>query len=139
MRIRKARLSDFKALYKIGKVTPELRVSEKEVFMTPADFKFAIRNKNGLFLVAQEGKTVVGFGYCAIEGPDYAAMIYDVVIPSFRGCGIGGTLLREKEKWLKKKGIKTVYSLVTNPKMAKILSHLKYRRGKTLIWMEKKL
>ena len=135
--IRKAVPSDFKRLYKIGKSTPELRVSRNQVFMTEADFKFAIGNKSGLFLLAEDGGKIVGFGYCAIEGPDYACMVYDVVIPGYRDLGIAGKFMKEKEKWLRRKGMKSVYALVTNPKMAGMLSHLGYKKGKGLLWMEK--
>ncbi|MDE1846190.1 MAG: GNAT family N-acetyltransferase [Candidatus Micrarchaeota archaeon] len=138
MLIRKAEISDFAPLYKIGRATPELKVSE-DIFMTEADFKFAIKNPKGLFLVALDGKKIVGFAYCAIEGADYACMLYDAVIPSYRGKGIGVRMLREKEKWLRKNGIKSVYALATNPKIISILGHLGYKKGKKLVWMEKRL
>ncbi|MDE1869927.1 MAG: GNAT family N-acetyltransferase [Candidatus Micrarchaeota archaeon] len=138
MIIRKAKLSDFKALYTIGRATPELKISRK-VFMTEREFKFAIKNPDGLFLLAQEGSKYIGFAYCAIEGLDYACMTYDVVIPKYRGKGIGKMFIKEKEKWLRKKKIKSVYALATNPKIIGILKHLGYQRGKTLVWMEKYL
>ncbi|MDE1850656.1 MAG: GNAT family N-acetyltransferase [Candidatus Micrarchaeota archaeon] len=139
MRIRKARLSDFRALYKIGKATPELKVSDNEIFMTESDFKFAITNRKGLFIVGIDSDKIIGFSYCAIEGPDYACLVYNIVLPKYRGMGIGGLFIKRREEWLRKKRIWSVYALATNPKVAKILEHMGYRRGKTLVWMEKRL
>ncbi|MDE1827934.1 MAG: GNAT family N-acetyltransferase [Candidatus Micrarchaeota archaeon] len=139
MRIRKAKISDFNVLYKIGRSTPELKVSKNEIFMTPTDFKFAIANRNGIFLVAIEADRIIAFSYCAIEGPDYACLVYNVVLPKYRGKGIGGLLIKKREQWLKRRRIKSVYSLATNPNVARILAHLGYKKGKTLTWMEKRL
>ncbi|MGI0141834.1 MAG: GNAT family N-acetyltransferase [Candidatus Micrarchaeales archaeon] len=139
MRMRKAKPPDFQTLYKIGLSTPELKVSDNEAFMSRPDFKFAITNKNGLFLVAEKNGKIIGFAYCYIEGPEYACMVYDVVLPKYRGQGIGKRLIQEKELWLKKKGVKSAYALATNQKATSILKHLGYRKGKQLTWMEKKL
>ncbi len=49
MKIRKATLKDFNELYKFGLNTKELKVNPKETFMGKKEFRYSIKNKNGVF------------------------------------------------------------------------------------------
>ncbi|MDE1869181.1 MAG: GNAT family N-acetyltransferase [Candidatus Micrarchaeota archaeon] len=138
MLIRRAKASDFKELYSLGKKFPELTVSEK-AFMTKEEFMAAIKNKNGIFLVVEDKGRIAGFSYAAIEGKTYASMVYNLVTPAYRGLGIGRKLVRERERWLRKKGIRTAYLLGTNRNIISMMRHMGYKEGKKLVWMEKPL
>lgn len=139
MRVRRATPRDFKELYKIGKSTPEFKVSDDGEFMLPEDFKFAIKNKQGIFLVAEISNKIVGFAYAVREAPTYGALVYVVVIPNYRKRGIASNLIARCENHLKKCGVKSIYGLISNPTARKVIKNLGYKRGKTLVWMNKEL
>ncbi|MGI0133676.1 MAG: GNAT family N-acetyltransferase [Candidatus Micrarchaeaceae archaeon] len=139
MRIRTAKPSDFTELYALGKRFKELRVSNGELFMTREEFKASIRNKKGIFLVAEDNGKIIGFSYSAIEGKTYASMVYNLVTPKYRGQGLGKRFVREREKWLRKRGIGAAYLLATNQGIIRMMKHLGYKEGKKLVWMEKRL
>ena len=81
MDIRPASLDDFIQLYKLGKNTPELKVSTTEEFMDADEFKWSITNPKGIFLVAEDKNKKIGFIYVSakdIERPfehKYACLI----------------------------------------------------------------
>ena len=52
--IRKASLSDFEQLYALGLQIPELKVSTTEDFMEPDEFRWCIKNKKGILLLAEQ-------------------------------------------------------------------------------------
>ena len=139
MKTRKAKLGDLGALYKIGNSTTELRTSDGELPMELQDIKAAIKSSKGIFLVVEDKGQIIAFSYAAIEGETYGCIVYDVVIPAYRGRGIGKALLIQSERWLKSKGLKSVYGLATNRKMVQILEHFGYKKGKKLTWLGKKL
>ena len=107
MIIREANLNDFKKLYKIGKQTPELKVSSTEEFMDKDDFKSRIKNKEHVFLVAEIDKQLIGF--ICIHARDkgkflknkYACLVYLVILPKYRKQGIAILLYKECIKRLK--------------------------------------
>jgi ribosomal protein S18 acetylase RimI-like enzyme len=134
----KAKTKELEEIYKVGKSISELKVSD-EIFMSKKDLDFCIRNKDGFFLVAKEFGKVIGFSYGVKEAPTYASMMYTAVIPAYRRRGLGKTLLRKCMKEMKRRGVSSVYGLVTNNKAVAFLKKLGYKRGKTLIWMSRKL
>lgn len=140
IRIRKATKSDIKELYRIGKSTPELKVSD-EVFMSKRDFEFSVKNKEGLFLLAEERTSckIIGFAYAAREAPTYAALVYAAVLPEHRGKGVGKKLIQKCIGGMKTAGARSVYCLVTNNSAANLMRRLGFNRGKTLIWMNRNL
>ena len=138
MQIRKAKTSDLLAIYMLGKRAEELKVSQ-ETFMTKQDLLASIKNRNGLFIVAYEKRELVGFGYTDIEGATYASMVYNFVDLKYRKHGLGKKMVEVREKWLRKHGIKSAYLLATNKQIVKIMKRMGYKKGKKLIWMEKKL
>ncbi|MDE1825321.1 MAG: GNAT family N-acetyltransferase [Candidatus Micrarchaeota archaeon] len=139
MKISKAKIDEINALYKIASSTPELRTSAREPPMNREEMAAAIKNRKGVFLVSRESGRILGFSYASMEGKTYGCLVYDVVIPSSRGKGIGKSLAARSEEWLKSKGAKSVYGLATNQKMVKIMVHLGYKEGKKLTWLDKRL
>lgn len=139
MRLRKARIGDFNALYRIGSKTPELSAIEEREFMTRGEFKTALNKPKDVFLVAEEKDKIVGFAYSAIEKAEEMEMVNMVVLPSHRGRGIGRLLMEESERMLKKRGVKRMYALATNKRMVGMMKHMGYKEGKKITWMEKTL
>lgn len=137
--IRQAKLSDFKTLYNMGKSFPELMVSRRESFMSPKEFRSAITNKDGLMLLAEDDHKIVAFSYCALEGKTYGSLFYVLVLPDYRRHGIGKALVLKSEQWLKKRGMASVYLLGTNQDIVKMMRHLGYKEGKSMVWLDKYL
>ena len=148
MIIREANLNDFKKLYKIGKQTPELKVSSTEEFMDKDDFKSRIKNKEHVFLVAEIDKHLIGF-ICAHARDNwkhlknkYACLVYLAILPKYRKRGISSILYKECIKKLKKMGITNVYGRVNNESDGAIVEFMKkqgFSQGHNYIWMDKKI
>lgn len=148
MNIRKASLNDFEELYKIGKSTPELKVSATEEFMDADEFKWSITNPNGVFLLAEKEKKVAGFIYANakdIERPfehRYACLVYLVVIPEFRRMGIATKLYSECIKVLEKMGVTNLYGWANAEGDGEIIDFMKkqgFAKGHKYVWMDKRL
>lgn len=77
-------------------------------------FRQAITNNKYLALVAQSEKKIVGYLVGLIWNPwpsrpvKTAELDNMLVVPNFRGKGVGTTLVNEFIKWCKKRGIKSV-------------------------------
>jgi|SRR3989338_7197182 len=148
MQIRLAKLDDFIELYEIGKNTPELKVSATEEFMDADEFKWSITNPNGIFLVAEEEKSKIGFLYASardIERPfknKYACLVYLVVTPEFRRKGIAEKLYLEAEKKLKELGVTNIYGWANSESKGEIIKFMKsngFSEGHKYMWMDKKI
>ena len=86
---------------------------------TPADYASFLGSQlddpDVTVLVAENGHTVVGYAYAAIEGYDYmslrgpAGVLHDLIVdPQHRGYGVGGLLLRAVLSRLKARGVPRV-------------------------------
>lgn len=148
MKIRKATIKDFKELYQLGLDTPEFQVSLNEPFMDKDDFKFRIKDKNHLFLLAEEDKKIVGFILFNLKDRKkpvknkYACLVYLVVLPKFRGKGIASQLYNLSIKKIKKEGITHVYAIAFSEGKDEMISFLKkrdYAEGHKYTWMDKKI
>lgn len=137
MKIRKAKLGDLHEIHRIGKSIPELEVAANKEFMSREDLKFAIRRKNGIFLVAEDLDKIIGFAYAFKEAPTYAAFVYVAVVPEHRGRGIGKKFVAMCERAMKKLGARSIYGLATNAKITKYMERFGYKKGKNLVWIEK--
>lgn len=148
MKIRLANLKDFDKLYEIGKNTPEFKVSANKLFMEKDEFKFLIKNPDGLFLVAEKGNQIVGF-VCASSDPAekslttrYANLIYITVLPAFRRQGIAQKLYNECEKRMKKSGFSNMYCWAHAGKNSSIIEFMckqGFAKGHDYVWMDKSL
>lgn len=144
VKIRKATMKDFSKLYSLGSRIPELKVNKHEPFMTKEEFKFAIKNPHGIFLLAEEDEKIVAFTYASIKkrsSHKIACLVYLAVHPKHRNKGIGKSLYEERLKRLKKRGVKYVYSWigVSNKKMQHLAKKQGLKQGKKFFWFEKKI
>jgi len=148
MLIRTASLDDYEQLYSIGKNTPELRVSATEEFMDADEFKWSIQNPEGIFLLAEEKKKIVGFLYANtkdIERPfetKYACLVYLVVVPEFRRQGIAKKLHIECERRLKERGVTHLYGWAHAEGEGQMIDFMKkqgFAQGHQYMWMDKRI
>ncbi|MBI2666484.1 GNAT family N-acetyltransferase [Candidatus Woesearchaeota archaeon] len=164
MLIRPATPDDFFTLYKIGKETPELRVSATEEFMGAEEFKWSLSDPKWIFLVAEEEsnpeknqendqkiereKSITGFIYAHTEDMEkpypqkLACLIYLTVLPEFRKRGIAKELYTVCEKNLKTKGITHLYGWAHTEGKGEIISFMKkqgFAEGHEYKWMDKKI
>ncbi|MFA6256002.1 MAG: GNAT family N-acetyltransferase [Candidatus Absconditabacterales bacterium] len=146
MEIRTAAIKDFFQLYEIGQNTPELRVSAKEQFMDQDEFILAIENPNGIFLVAEEENTLVGFIYVNAKDKDkpienrYACLVYLVVVEKFRRHGIAQRFYDECEKRLKNMGIthvRTRANVEGNGEIVEFMKKQGFAEGHQYVRMDK--
>lgn len=145
MEIRKAGVKDLDRLYKFGLNTPELKVNPKEKFMSKGEFLASIKNKNGVFLLAENKGEVCGFIYSDTEDVDreersVACLVYIAVSKNVRGKHIGSKLYSNCIKELKKRKVKYVYAWA-NPKSGVVEFFKKkgFEKGNYEIWMDKKI
>lgn len=144
VKIRKATMKDFNKLYYLGDRIPELKVDKHEPFMSKAEFKFAIKNPHGVFLLAEEDKKIVGFAYSNIKNMKefkIASLVYLAVHPKYRHRGIGRLLYEERLKRLKKRGVIYIYSWIgaRNKNMQKFARKWGLKKGKKFYWFNKKI
>ena len=144
MNVRTATIKDFKKLYSLGSRIPELKVDKHEPFMTKEEFKSAIKNPYGVFLLAEEDRKILGFAYANMKDERMyktACLVYLAVHPEYRHRGIGSLLSKERLKRLKRLGVKLVYSWIgaNNKRMQKFAREQGFKRGKEFFWFDKKL
>lgn len=147
MNIREARLEDFAGIYEIGLKTPELKVTEEDVFMDKDDLERRISDKNHVFLVAEDKQKLIGFICANAKDKDsplidrYACLVYLAVSPEYRNKHVATLLYDACVLQLKEKGITDAYGLVNSESkpIQKFMEKQGFRTGKKLIWMDKKL
>jgi predicted N-acetyltransferase YhbS len=148
MNIRLANDSDFPVLYDMGKNTSEFRVSAKEVFMDADEFKFGITDPNSVFLVADQGDSIIGFIYASLIDHDKplekqsACLIYMTVLPAFRKQGIAQQLYQACEANLKARGVSGVYGWANIESDGAIVNFLEkegFAKGHKYMWMDKEI
>ncbi|MFH0986533.1 MAG: GNAT family N-acetyltransferase [Candidatus Micrarchaeota archaeon] len=145
IQIRRATLKDFNKTYYLADRIPELKVSDKEPFMDKQEFMFAMKNPDGVFLIAEENGKIVGFTYSSIKirGKEkIACFVYLAVHPKYRKKGIGTILWDERLKRLRKRKVVRVYEWISasNKRMQRFSEkHGKLKPGKKFIWFDRKL
>lgn len=148
MNIRPAKNQDFEELYRIGKNTPEIKVSATEEFMDADEFKWSLTNPDGLFLIAEKKHQIIGF-ICAnskdAERPfehRYACLVYLVVSPEFRRQGVAKALYIECETRLRTIGITNIFGWANAESEGEIIAFMKangFAEGHRYLWMDKKI
>lgn len=148
MFIRKAAEKDFEQLYALGLATPEIRVSDANVFMQPAEFRDAMLQPSGVFLVAEIGGDCAAFIYANtvdVEKKDYdrwACIVYVVVKSEYRGQGIASRLIERCLDELRGRGIDAVYAWAREEQGAKIGAVLRrhgFGAGHLYRWHDRKI
>ena|ERR1041384_4425373 len=148
MEIRHVRDEDFEALYKIASNTNELKVSSTEQFMAIDEFRWAMANQNGAFLIAHEFDRPIGFVYANAKDVKrpfehrYACLTYLVVVPEARCRGIATQLYNACEQRLRALGITHVYGWANTEGEKRIVRFLRNRgfvEGHHYVWMDKRL
>lgn len=146
MQIRKASLNDFNELYSIGKSIEEFKVSSISEFMEVEEFKNAIKNIYGIFLLAEDENKIIGFIYADTNDIDNksnncACLIYLCVLPEFREKGIAKELYKKCENRLKTMDVKSLYAWAnTKGGIINFLEKQNFSKGhNNYIWMDKKL
>ncbi|KKU22538.1 MAG: BzdT protein [Candidatus Nomurabacteria bacterium GW2011_GWA1_46_11] len=148
MIIRAGKSKDFKKLYKLGKVTPELKVSNSLDFMDPDEFLWAIKNPKGVFLIAEVNSKIAGFIYASTSdferslSKNWACLVYVVVDKKYRKKGIASKLYKACIKKLKAKGITNIYAwanIESDGAIAKFMKKKRFVKGHKYVWMDKKI
>lgn len=148
MIIRRATLKDFKRLYTLGAKTPELQVSATEPFMHAHEFRAALTNRHGIFLLAEDTKMVQGFIYINtrdIDRPSVyneACLVYLVVAKRARGSGVASALYEAVVPHLKKRGVTHLYAWVTTAHQKVVVRFMErqgFKLGHTYAWMDRKI
>ncbi|MBI2146075.1 GNAT family N-acetyltransferase [Candidatus Woesearchaeota archaeon] len=148
MDIRPASIEDFEELYSLGKDAPELRVSTVEEFMDTDEFKWSIRNPEGIFLLAEEQGRIVGFIYANAKDAErpfkhkYACLVYLIIAPAYRRQGLGQQLYLDCTKRLVQLGITHLYGWANVEGKGEMVSFLKkqgFQEGHQYKWMDKKI
>jgi len=149
MKIRRATLEDFDQLYPFANQIPELKVSASGNFMEPDEFKWAMTNPKGIFLVAEEDQAITGFAYANVKDSDrpyhqgrWACLVYLAVRPEHRRKGIAQALYDQCEATLKEMGISRLYawaSLSGDQAVVKFNKKQGFVEGHQYVWMDKEL
>lgn len=148
MIIRRSQPTDFESCYALGKATPELRVSATEEFMDPDEFRYALANQYGVFLVAEEDNKILGFIYATTDDKEkpllnkWACLVYLAVAQDARRKGVATALYAECIKKLKGLGITNVYGWAHEEGKGGIVDFMKkegFNEGHLYRWMDKKI
>ena len=149
MHTRIATREDFSALYKLGAETPEFKVSAIAPFMDEDEFMNAIENPMGVFLLAEEGKDIVGFLYANRQDPERApdtswvCLVYLVIRREYRKYGLAQRLYDACVAELKTDGTTThLYGWANAESDGSMLGFFKkngFSEGHKYVWMDKKL
>jgi GNAT superfamily N-acetyltransferase len=144
--IRRVVMSDFEAIYLLGRAAPELQVSATEPFMHEEEFRSAMGNPAGLMLVALVTGRPVGFLYAAWKDPEappcakVACMVYVVISPQHRRHGIARQMHDECIRLLRERGIRWVYGWArTGGDVLHLMRSLGYAEGHQYTWVEREL
>ena len=136
--IRPAVTEDFNAIYALIVESPALARSDR-LITAPETIEHAIREPNGVFLVAEDSGTVAGFIYAIQETSTTAMIRYLAVIPKLRRRGIATRLLGTCLTTLAREwDIKEVSAFVRpDTPVSGILGMNGFRRGATFVWMSR--
>lgn len=139
MKIRQMKLSDIPTILTIGRNTEGFRVDESSdhCFWSEDQLKRWVASDD-VNLVAECDNRVVGFVLTAHHRPTgKVTWENQVVLPEYRGRGIGQALVTEMEKYLKAEGAVYLHALTktNNPH----LSHYEklLETGETFVWLGK--
>lgn len=121
MKIRKMQKKDINSVYQLGIKEKEFQVSEDLKFWSKNQIKNWIISKDGVLLVAEQNKDIVGFIMSTIHNPTKKAVIENIYISKkYRSKGLAEKLLNMCIKLLKKQGAIHVHALVEDSNKASL-------------------
>jgi ribosomal protein S18 acetylase RimI-like enzyme len=131
MKIRKARKRDLKGCLR-------LQALDKEKYWKLADFQKSIKNKDVIFLVAEEDNSILGYvlGFIVPTKRTEALVHETRVDKTQRGRKIGTKLVNELCKNMFKKGVKEIYAEIESELEKFYVKSCKFR--KSAKWIEVK-
>lgn len=140
IRVTRGRPGDVEALYRL--YSPEKAVSDIAGLHTRERFRALVRSREDLLLVARRGKAVAGAldaEFYPESGFSYFANL--VVAKNERRKGVAGLLLDEYERFCRKKGIRSIVTLVYdwNKSMRRLMERRKYGNKGMLVEYVRKL
>lgn len=113
MVIRKMKIKDVVQVVDLGKDMPESQFSEDDVFWSPATLKKWIKARDGILLVVEDKKKVIGFALSFFSRSTGVVELEDIfVVPKYRSAGVGTSLIQELIKIAKNRGGTYLYLLV---------------------------
>jgi len=141
MKIRKAVLSDVKAIFNLGKSVDEFQVSDEVVTFWPEDIlKNCINSETSLLLVAEFNDQISGFIIINYNPSFKKAIIENIyVCPKFRKQGIGRQLLNSALAEIQRFGCEYVCAVVEEKNNAAIEFYTKsgFSKGIGCVWLDK--
>ena len=140
MIIRRAKFSDVKDIYKLGKSTEELSFSPDMIFHDRIELKeFIKKPKENILLVASLDNKLAGFLYAKIASHTWCILDNLAVDKKYRNHGIGNSLLHEFYKILKKMKVHYIQVLeeVHHKKTRKFWHDKGFREEKVFVWADK--
>ena len=144
MKIRKATKKDISEVIKLGKKIEELEFSNKFPFHGKSELMEALKDKNSIFLVAENDKKIIGFLYAKIlfhRAGGWCMLDNLAVKKDERHKGVGTELLKQLYSKLKKRKINYVQVLEEehHKKTRNFWSSRGFKETKKFIWAEKML
>jgi len=141
MKIRRAKKEDISEIFAIGESAEEFKFSKKHFHEKFELREFLKKPKENVFLVAAEGKEILGFIYAKIITEDWCMLDNLAVKKEYRQHGIGSALLNELYKILKKEKIDYVQILeeIHHKATRKFWHDKGFREEKVFVWADKKI
>lgn len=103
MRIRSLKNKDIPEIIKIGRKVKEFYISPVSRFWTREELISLSKSKEDVCLIAETDK-IVGFAICTSHKPTRTAALEDIWInQNHRGEGVGGKMIKELARQLRKK------------------------------------
>jgi|SRR3989338_8101382 len=133
--VRKAKKSEVEEIKKIIDSSEEMDTMS-ETF--PKAYYERIIEK-GILLIAEENKKIVGVCFGTFNAKEkWADLLGLTVLPKFRNKGLGSSLVKAFEEFVKKKKLKTI-DLYADKKQLLLFRKLGYKEGRAYTAFRKKL
>lgn len=141
MKVRKANQKDVNEVIKLGKKIEELEFSSKFPFHDKSELKEALKDKNSVFLIAEENKKIIGFLLAKIlfHRTGGWCMLDNLAVKKDERCqGVGTELLKQLYSKLKKEKINYVQVLEEehHNKTREFWKDKGFKETKKFIWAE---
>ncbi len=141
MEIKPATLEDVSEIITLGNSVNEFQVSDQVVTFWPEKvLADCIKNKQNPIFIAVENKQIVGFVIANYNPSFKKAIVENIFVdPSFRGRGIGKSLLNNLLNRLKELGCEYICSLIEIKDESGVQFYFKngFNRGIDCVWMDK--